>query len=182
MHKEFASVWEKCWQLELLATPYELKHRYRDRWVRFHCLPESKRYAESESETAVILDRYNSVLDELFGGGEVCVVRAEYSGRRARRGLQKAWRTTVYDVDPEFGPSRADLFLTRHVWQRGLLDPRLRKVADDREPGGIITDPGARWLFHPYDGGMDVIAPTAADRDALRDRHQDWLSKHPQEF
>jgi hypothetical protein len=44
------------WQFELLATPYELKHRYGDR-VRFHSLPESKRYAGSEAESAVILDR-----------------------------------------------------------------------------------------------------------------------------
>jgi hypothetical protein len=46
----------------------------------------------------------------------------------------------------------------------------------------LITDANLRWLFHPYDGGMDVIAPTTADRDALRDRHRDWLSKHPQGF
>jgi hypothetical protein len=45
-------VWETHWQLDLLAIPYELKHRYGDRWVRFHCLPESKRYAENEAETA----------------------------------------------------------------------------------------------------------------------------------
>ncbi|MEU6409518.1 hypothetical protein [Microbispora sp. NPDC046933] len=36
----------------------------------------------------------------------------------------------------------------------------------------------ARWLYHPYDGGADVIGPTRAARDALKGRHRDWLSAH----
>jgi hypothetical protein len=35
-----------------------------DRWGRFHSLPGSKRYAESEVEYAIVLDRYNTILDE----------------------------------------------------------------------------------------------------------------------
>ncbi|MCJ0874668.1 hypothetical protein [Streptomyces sp. AP-93] len=49
--------------------PWELKTVYGDRWVRFHSLPESKRYAEDEAEYAVLLNRYNTVLDDLFSGG-----------------------------------------------------------------------------------------------------------------
>ncbi|GHE33827.1 hypothetical protein CP980_12775 [Streptomyces vinaceus] len=51
-----------------------LKTAYSDRWVRFHSLPEPKRYAADEEEYAIVLDRYNTVLDELFAGGEVYVV------------------------------------------------------------------------------------------------------------
>jgi hypothetical protein len=36
-----------------------------------------------------------------------------------------------------------------------------------------------RWLFAPYDGGMDVVLPTTAERDHLRSAHSDWLSTHP---
>ncbi|TQS31246.1 hypothetical protein FLW16_00640 [Microbispora sp. KK1-11] len=39
--------------------------------------------------------------------------------------------------------------------------------------------PDLRWLYHPYDGGADVIAPTRTERDALKERHRDWLSAHP---
>lgn len=39
--------------------------------MRFHSLPDSKRYAESEDEYAIVLDRYNTILDELFAGTDV---------------------------------------------------------------------------------------------------------------
>jgi hypothetical protein len=40
----------------------------------------------------------------------------------------------------------------------------------------FVADPALDWLYHPYDGGMDVIAPSTTERDALRDRHRGWLS------
>ncbi|MFI5613828.1 hypothetical protein [Amycolatopsis sp. NPDC051903] len=56
-----------------------LKLAYPDRWVRFHSLPESKRYAENEGEYDIVLRRYNSVLDELFRGQEVRIVTTSWS-------------------------------------------------------------------------------------------------------
>jgi hypothetical protein len=177
MHEGFASVWESRWQQpDLLATPDELKHRFPDLWVRFHCLPESKRYAEDESEYAVILGRYNTVLDDVFGDTDVYIVSIEYDSESER---SQAWRTVVTDEDPEFGSTYAHLSLRRVRWRSGMLDEELRRVADFQDAGGVVTDSDARWLFHPYDGGMDVLAPTIADRDSLRDRHRDWLSAHP---
>jgi hypothetical protein len=168
--------------MDLLAVPYELKAQFGGRWVRFHCLPESKRYAENESEYAVILDRYNTVLDDLFGGGGVYIMGMKYDSELKYSEPRRVWRTVVREVDPEFGSIYAHLFLERHEWRRGMIDEELRRVADYQDAGGVVTDLESRWLFHPYDGGMDIIAPTAADRDALRDRHRDWLSKHPQGY
>ncbi|MEU6861088.1 hypothetical protein AB0B28_19705 [Glycomyces sp. NPDC046736] len=182
MHDKFEAIWTRRWPMELLAVPYELKERFNDRWVRFHCLPESKRYPENESEYAVILDRYNTILDELFSGGGVCIVKVKYDDELESSELPPPWRTVVSDEDPEFGTTYGHLFLERSEWRRGLIDEWLRGVADDRDPWGVVTDAEAHWLFHPYDGGMDVIAPSVADRDALRDRHRGWLSKHPQGY
>ncbi len=49
---------------------HTLRTRYADRWVRFHSLPDSKRYPESGDEYALVLDRYNTILDELFVDSE----------------------------------------------------------------------------------------------------------------
>ncbi|MFD9737583.1 hypothetical protein [Umezawaea sp. NPDC059074] len=51
----------------------------RDRWVRFHSLPESKRYPDTEDEWTIVLDRYNTVLDELFTGLDVYVATSDWS-------------------------------------------------------------------------------------------------------
>ena len=45
--------------------------------------------------------------------------------------------------------------------------------------GVIVTDVALRWLFHPYDGGMDVIAPSVRERDRLAARFHTWLSDRP---
>ncbi|WP_406272620.1 hypothetical protein OHT93_23800 [Streptomyces sp. NBC_00191] len=70
------------WQKQRPSGPpiaHTFRSTYCDRWVRFHSLPESKRYPESEDEYAVVLDRYNTVLDELFAGTDVFVVTMDWS-------------------------------------------------------------------------------------------------------
>ena len=55
----------------------------------------------------------------------------------------------------------------------------IRAVVDEQLVGVIIMPPSVAWLYHPYDGGVDVIAETIAARAALRNRFRDWLSHHP---
>jgi hypothetical protein len=43
----------------------------------------------------------------------------------------------------------------------------------------IIAPPDDDWLYHPYDGGADVIAASSDARDVLRTRFAAWLSSHP---
>ncbi|MEW2080765.1 hypothetical protein [Streptomyces sp. NPDC005283] len=58
---------------------HTFRSTYAERWVRFHSLPGSKRYPESEDEYAIVLDRYNTILDELFAGTDVFVVTMDWS-------------------------------------------------------------------------------------------------------
>lgn len=71
------------------------------------------------------------------------------------------------------------LYAGKAALEPAVLDPFLRAVADAEIAYAIIAPPDLRWLYHPYDGGADVIAPTPHDRDALKKRHADWLSSHP---
>src|SRR5690242_20795096 len=45
---ELSALWQQQW-LECPPFADELKLAYRDRWVRFHSLPESQRYPENRS-------------------------------------------------------------------------------------------------------------------------------------
>ncbi|OKJ05133.1 hypothetical protein AMK18_01440 [Streptomyces sp. CB01249] len=163
---------------------------YADRWVRFHSLPESKRYADDEAEYAVILDRHHTLLGELGPDDEeVYVVTREWSGDLApgarRPELRDAdpdaehWGSHVHDDDFPDDIVYEHEYVSRRPRTRHALDPLLRLVADDVVSGVTIAPLDLRWIYHPYDGGGDVVAPDGATRDALRAAHQSWLSAHP---
>lgn len=170
-------------------------HRFRtaypDRWVRFHSLPGSKRYPESPTEYAVALDRYNTVLDELFAGQDVFVVTTDWSWVGAsdaspgsptpRAALHPGgvqWWAEVDDSDPdrEFH-TRTRWYADRRPWRRGCVDGMLRAVADEEIVGVFVADTELSRIHHPYDGGADVVLATAAERDRTRRRHTEWLSR-----
>ncbi|MFB9907664.1 DUF3885 domain-containing protein [Allokutzneria oryzae] len=180
-------LWEQRWPL-CPPIAHELKSAYPDRWVRFHSLPKSKRYPDTEAEYAVVLGRYNTVLDELFHGKDVYVITPDWSGT-AHPGQRpddharwlpgaRHWVSVPIGDDPE-EPYYTHLFVSRITWRRGEVDELLRAVADDAIAEVIITDVDLHRIHHPYDGGADVLLTTSAERDQVRSRHADWLSAHP---
>ncbi|MEV6171788.1 hypothetical protein AB0L99_26680 [Streptomyces sp. NPDC051954] len=187
--EHLSALWWRRWP-KGPPVAHELRTAYTDRWVRFHSLPGSKRYAETEEEYAVVLDRYNTVLDELFAGEDVYVVTVGWSWesdgpevperRREVHGEGTRWLTLAHDdeSDPEFH-SYTHLYADRRPWQRGAIDGIFREAADDVLAGVFVSDLGVRRIHHPYDGGADVILATSEERDRLRARHTDWLSGHP---
>lgn len=175
--------WESHWP-EAVPVGYRLRETYPDRWIRFHSLPGSKRYADTPAEYGEILYRHRKLLAELLGGRmpDDLVVIAEDWGARdlgtgwTKRRLPGAWPWRRIELEePELG--------FRYFWVRsGLTDSELvtllRAAADDQAQI-VLADPELTSLFWPYDGGVDIILPDSGTRDAFHDRHPDWLSAHP---
>lgn len=162
-----------------------LRVQYIDQWIRFHSLPESKRYAESSSEYDEILGRHRTVLRELRGNADTTplyVIAEDWGWRDLSAGWSKRqlsgawpWRSSQADEDPEAGST---YFWAASGLSEPEIDTLLLAAADDRGHF-IIGGPELEWLYCPYDGGADIFLPTAVERDALRARHADWLSLHP---
>lgn len=158
-------------------------------WLRFHSLPQSKRYAQSEAEYAEILHRHRTVMSELAAAsdtGEVVLVTCSWSWEQEPASrtsqLEQAAGPAEYwmsvptdDTDPD-GSGWTHL----HYQVLALDDPRidavLRLAADDVTAGVMLLDPALAWLYHPYDGGADLYPTTAAHREQLRHAHSAWLS------
>ncbi len=86
------------------------------------------------------------------------------------------WRT----VPPTAGEeTEIAVYATESQHPSNELDALLRAVVDEQIVGAIIVPPDARWLYHPYDGGVDVIAQSPRACAALRERFGAWLSPHP---
>ncbi|WP_406303278.1 hypothetical protein OHA61_13630 [Streptomyces sp. NBC_00885] len=178
------------WQERRPSGPpiaHTFRSTYPDRWVRFHSLPESKRYPDSRDEYAIVLDRYNTILDELFAGTDVFVVTMDWSNTPTGPAGYPTPRQTLHpdgirwwteseqdDPDPEFH-THTRLYATRRPWERGCVDELLRAVADEVVVEVFFTDTELRRIHHPYDGGADVILTTTTERDRLRGRHTAWL-------
>ncbi|MFF4771755.1 DUF3885 domain-containing protein [Microtetraspora fusca] len=190
--RALSRLWERQWP-ECPPFAHWLRDHYPDRWVRFHSLPDSKRYPDNEAEYAVVLDRHHTLLSELDPGADLLVITAEWTDTAATtpqrwpRRSQVApsarhWRTLIEEPDdPEFR-AYTQLYAELRPWRPGIIDAVLRAVADDEISGVILGPSDLRWLYHPYDGGADVILPTRSERDALKERHRTWLSKHPLGF
>ena len=168
---------------------YEMKVVFRNRWVRFHSLPESKRYPENESEYETVLDRHNRILGELIGAERSVVLLTTgysespqpvrtYAALAALDPDAKPWHSIpMHKLDAELAdPNYWHVFASVWEWRPGSFDPLIRLIADDAVADVMVVDPDCRWLLHPYDGGMDVIAESPAERDRLRGSHKDWLS------
>lgn len=181
--------WDRCFP-NCEPIGHLLRVAFPERWVRFHSLPGSKRYADNDAERAEILARHNTILAELAGPGErVVLVTTGYSELAvpsrtypevvafdpgatpwctlAMHLIEKAW----FDE-----PCYWHLFTSVREWRSGEFDPLLRLVAADKVANVLIVDPDCRWVFHPYDGGMDVVAESSEARGSLRAKYSAWLS------
>lgn len=180
-------LWQQSWP-STRPLGHEVRAN-RERWVRFHALPKSKRYPEDEQEYAEVLRRHNLLLSELtartstsllvltmaWSASAVPIARDEAVARALP---DASFWTSVNQGDDDY-PSWTHVYVTPVNWRTGALDPLLRLVADDGTDGVVITDDLLSWLVHPYDGGVDVVTRLTEDRDALRAQHSDWLSSHP---
>ena len=180
MSTRWAARWPDC-----RPIGHEFRASAPDRWVRFHSLPGSKRYADSNADHAEILTRHNAVVRALADGDQLLVVVCAWShvseppplGAVERSLLPTAsyWQSILRESDDgeEFWNH---LFVSSALWSAGVCDHIFRSVADTETSDVFIAPADLAWLYHPYDGGADVIAETSEHRDAIRGRYQAWLS------
>lgn len=183
--EELTRRWRQSWP-DCPPIGHLFRHYLPDRWVRFHSLPQAQRYPNTAAEYREVLHRYNAVLAELVaetGSAAIYVVTVEYGPGDGAAGTEPvrvglhpgavAWMSATDPTDPE--PAYR-LHVSRADFTPGGLDDLLRYVAEDRTSDVVVADEALRWLVHPYDGGMDVIATSTSRRDRLAQRFDCWLS------
>ena len=177
-----------------------LRTDYEQRWVRFHSMPGSKRWPEDAAEMDVILGRHNAVLAALANEGEplwlltvgysengVPIRAMEYPedvSSELVEGFEEIdpdavlWRTlAIHEIEDDPDLSLYwHVYASRRVWSPRSLDRVLRHVARDEIANVMIVSEAGRWLYHPYDGGADVILESTRQRDMWKAHFSKWLS------
>ncbi|MFD5062844.1 hypothetical protein [Streptomyces sp. NPDC058394] len=184
---ELSALWLRQWPAPPGDVP--MRRAYPDRWVRFHALPESKQYPEDEGEYGVVLGRHQALLAELgelspSDDGVLYVLVNEWSeqaepvGRMAA--LQKALPNAQYCdswLDERYRDGvHSHQYVSRCARSSPEISALLRLVADGLDVEVTLIPSNVGWLYSPYPGGVDIFAPSADARDALRTAHPTWLS------
>ena len=191
MNKILTKFWDS--QFEGFApVAHNLKLEFKERWVRFHSLSESKRYPDFESEYQEVLSRYNSLLQEIFSlQSSLLVLLPEYSGfvepTNPGKELHVIFPETTYWCSVTQHEEDEDAFYWHlHAAEVKLNSQELnclfRLVANDEVGNIIITGIESKAVFHPYDGGADVILPTTEKRNEIKSKFSMWLSLHPEGY
>ncbi len=170
--KDFQQFWAKNYS-ETPPINYLLKHNLKSRWLRIHSLPESKRYAETEEEWSILLERQNTIIDDLIGQNSVINIVVNYIETDSF--LFKMFGFTNIGVfKDEKNDAVFQSFIFETVWQTNGLNSMLRQVADENLRAFII---GEDCLIAPYDGGVDMILKDSATRNFYQNKYKNWLSK-----
>ena len=157
--------------------------------MRFHALPDSRRYAASEDEYAEILRRHGAVGAALFiEGAPLYLYRAHLAeprlrGRQKHQIAGRQFRENLVVLPPEGAGQDGDgdrmyvRALATH-WKPDFFEAAIRLIADWQEVGITFACPATKNIFCPYDGGMDVFTFSIAPEE-LRARFAGWRSTHP---
>ena len=181
---------------DCLPVSYLFKYNLADRWFCFHSLPESKRYAEDETEVAELLARQNTVLLDVIGTDSECIlVWGNYLDSPLAESLkscpalgklqfQEFLKLPKQEFDPEDldadeEPIYLSLLCGTHNLRRGSLDEVLLCIANWKIVNFFVVSCEQQHIFAPYDGGVDVILKDAKERDEFKAKYKDWLSPYP---
>lgn len=158
--------------------------------LRFHSLPASKQYADTDEERALLLGRHNALAVEVLGDQPCWLVQAhwilqagewdvadQHDPFRATREWKLDFAFEFLEDDGEEGrPWRVYAAPVR--WAPGRFDDLFLSIADEKAvPTLWMGMDGA--IFAPYDGGIDLFLPDAETVQRLAAQHPDWLPTHP---
>ena len=178
------------WQSEIskiAPVGHALRRFLGDNWTRFHSLPESKRYPDTQSEYLELLRRHSEVANELFFLNEPIFIFRSYLQEQKLRGKQKhqlagrqlresmimlpANPGAVADADDDHYCVRAIVT----VWKPDFFDVLIRQVSNEQQTGVTFVSPATKNIYCPYDGGMDIFS-FSVNRAVLGSKFLDWQS------
>jgi hypothetical protein len=179
---ELSQLWVARWG-SFAPIGHRLREVFPDRWARFHTLPRARRVARTRSERKEILARHHAILNELrdiSGDTNFLVIAEDWGWNDVHAGwvsrtVPDAWPWRIATDDSERNAPESYIWVSPELTTLEELDAVLLSAADD-EGMAIVTDEGLNWLYWPFSGGSDVVAPSSEWRDILEVKYSDWLS------
>jgi len=182
----FKKEWEKTYK-DLPPISYILRENIKDHWFRIHSLPDSKRYAENEKKTEIILERHNDIATEVLGLDEDClIIIGLHGGKKNQIKIDYSWSNNLNFV--YFGETKIeenpDFFIFQYAsfekWKKNKFDTILLDVANFKTGPVMFINTKNLNIYAPYDGGSDIFIPDPTKKENSRLKYKNWLSNHPE--
>ncbi len=174
------------WLLEHFgSTPpigYCLRIDHRERWLRLHSLPDSKRYAEGERERLEVLRRARATASEVLPTGTAVWIAATGpfnesapSELRLPQAPSMLFKRVKPPYDHQLLEDQVVAYATQTTWPHPDFDSLINAIAKDELRLVWLSSVTAE-IFAPYDGGIDLILQSRTRMETLRQRFPaDWF-------
>ena len=194
----FGAIWRHYYP-DYHPVAYMMRMGDAKHWLRFHSLPGSKRYADTEQERQILLGRQNELATEVLGADAMCWLvqpcwvapegsidcANELDPFRACRdfNLAFAWKfkdpECVKPPDEDEDKLVWDVHAGLHQWKRGAFDELLLAIANEQVSYTLWLAPLTGSVFAPYAGGVDLFLPSASMAEQVASAHRSWLPASP---
>jgi hypothetical protein len=172
-----------------LVPPHRLKAELAERWVRFYSLPHGKRYPDTADEHEEIRRRADTLLAEACDDvSEVMLVTGLYGpvGQVPRRSVAQVqvqpeaeyWRE-VREADSDDDDWPLHQWVSFGDYSPHAFDETVQLISAEQLANTVVVAIGRNVIVNLYDGGVDVILPTADERHRWYERHREWASPLP---
>ena len=189
--EKFQNLWNIKYP-KTLPISHLFKNDYSDRWFRIRSLPESKRYAENETEWNLLLSRQNEIITDLLGlDTPILLLTGEYNWGDSsvihltdEEEVYKLFKFTrldnieLYKIDSEqydeveiYTPAFAET-----VWKPNYHDNILREIASDNIRAFFVSF-DKNIIIAPYDGGVDIVLKDSLTKENYKNKYKPWLSQ-----
>jgi hypothetical protein len=185
MNDEFHNFWQTAFP-NCPPISYLFKRELSNLWFRAHSLPESKRYAENESEMSEILRRQKVLIEDIIGNDDECFVVCSFSDYYLKKFRlfgnffsfdSRPIPRAEFEPDDEFSDKPCMISFGKQKITVDEIKEVLILAAND-EFRFFIVNLISKRIFAPYDGGVDLILETSAKRDKFKLKYKNWLSSH----
>lgn len=165
---------------KVYPLPFLLREAVKDSWFRFHSLPESKRYPESEADWSILMARHRKVSDIVLGRESLCRVFYAVFDESSfpLHDPELSWvGHSVIEVEEELPMyiSTTDIY-----WDFDSYSEWIRCRSVDELGWTIFHSSVTDSVYAPYDGGADIFSMDSDCIDSIRSKFARWKSAHPE--
>lgn len=183
--EQFRFYWRLTYP-QSVPVQHLFRHFWPERWFRIHSLPQSKRYAETEKEWDILLERQNTIMSDLLSGAPDVFIITGSESEEEQEQKTSLENYKFIDLPPidlhQLYPmeyDEGDLFtpsFAKQDWKTNKFNDLLKDIAADKLRAFFLSVDN-KCLIAPYDGGVDIILKDVETKEFYKQKYKDWLSE-----